>query len=162
MSEVQKPLLEQKEKTYLRLLRGVGTSPILVDEQTYYLAKKDRIRAYQKRYRMTEMGRATRIRYRRRQRQRVIAALGGKCAKCGFSDWRALQIDHINGGGSRERRHIGAPRIFSKILRGETEGYQLLCANCNWIKRYEEKEATGRPIELSWLEKEDLKWNESN
>jgi len=162
MSKVQEPLLEQKEKTYLRLLRGVGTSPVLVDEQTYYLAKKDRKRAYQKMYRNTPRGIAVRIRYRRRRRQRVIAALGGKCTKCGFSDWRALQIDHINGGGAREQRQISATGIVSKILQGETEGYQLLCANCNWIKRYEEKEAAGRPIDLSWLEKEDLKWNESN
>jgi len=126
MSKVQESLLEQEEKHTKR---------------TYYLANKERIIAYQKRYRKTEMGRATRIRYRRRQRQRVIAALGGKCAKCGFSDWRALQIDHINGGGSIEQRHIGAPRIISKILRGETDRGL---------------------IDLSWLEKEDLKWNESN
>ena len=40
-----------------------------------------------------------------------------KCLKCGFSDRRALQIDHINGGGIKERR-IGNTRQFHhKVLK---------------------------------------------
>jgi hypothetical protein len=63
--------------------------------------------------------------------------LGGKCVHCGFSDWRALQIDHIHHvGKNREKQNV----INNKILMGETEDYQLLCANCNWIKRHEERE----------------------
>ena len=30
-------------------------------------------------------------------RKKIIDALGGCCARCGYSDIRALQIDHING-----------------------------------------------------------------
>lgn len=37
------------------------------------------------------------------QRQAVVA-LGGSCVKCSFLDSRALQIDHINGGGTQERK----------------------------------------------------------
>lgn len=72
--------------------------------------------------------------YRARLRAAVVAALGGRCVQCGFTDVRALQIDHVAGGGVRERRTIGYYGICQRVLRG-SKGYQLLCANCNWIKR---------------------------
>jgi len=67
--------------------------------------------------------------------------LGGSCAQCGFTDIRALQIDHKNGDGSAQRREIGGlHRMYRDILKNPVP-YQLLCANCNWIKRYENGEA---------------------
>ena len=82
--------------------------------------------------------------YLRKLRLSVLEALGGKCVKCGFFDSRALQIDHINGGGSKERKDRNYKRNFNKnviqsFLKGENK-YQLLCANCNWIKRFEKNE----------------------
>lgn len=79
--------------------------------------------------------------WRQERRQKVIELLGSICVKCGFSDARALQIDHVNGGGNRERIELGSnPALYSKILKQGTSGYQLLCANCNWIKRSEKQE----------------------
>lgn len=82
--------------------------------------------------------------YLQRIRKAVVDALGGKCVRCGFSDPRALQIDHVNGGGSKERKERGFSSNFHKhVLRSfiNKEGkYQLLCANCNWIKRFEGNE----------------------
>lgn len=82
-----------------------------------------------------------------RYRLDTISVLGGKCAKCGFTDPRALQIDHVNGGGSQERKRRGrsnAALAFLRQVREDTSGkYQLLCANCNWIKRYERGETAG-------------------
>lgn len=75
-------------------------------------------------------------------RESIHSMLGLKCARCGFDDPRALQIDHVNGGGRQEQvqnRLGGLSRgklILGKILAGSKE-YQLLCANCNWIKRAE-------------------------
>ena len=82
--------------------------------------------------------------YYRRLRREAVACLGGKCVRCGFSDPRALQIDHINGGGSKERKTTGFNRHFNynvqdSVAKGEGK-YQLLCANCNWIKRFENNE----------------------
>jgi len=72
------------------------------------------------------------------QRVRAQLKLGGKCVRCGFDhDYRALQIDHIAGGGSRRRLKHDP---IKDILAGNTKKYQLLCANCNWIKRYEMNE----------------------
>lgn len=77
--------------------------------------------------------------YRTRLRGEVVQILGGKCSRCPVADFRCLQIDHVNGGGTKERQKIGPLAIYRKIIKGATN-YQLLCANCNWIKRYEEKE----------------------
>jgi hypothetical protein len=78
----------------------------------------------------------------KRLRAGVLAVLGNECAKCGFSDYRALQIDHVNSDGALERAEFGGPsqkflkRVLLSFVRGEGR-YQLLCANCNWIKRAE-------------------------
>ncbi len=82
--------------------------------------------------------------YLRRLRKSVLDALGGKCMRCDFDDYRALQIDHVNGGGSKERKSRGYRKNFHKhvlesFLKKENK-YQLLCANCNWIKRFENNE----------------------
>lgn len=80
--------------------------------------------------------------YRDAQRCKAIEHLGGKCLGCGFDDFRALQIDHINGGGNQERKQLSCgPTGYYKLVIEDTTGkYQLLCANCNMIKRIENGE----------------------
>jgi hypothetical protein len=78
---------------------------------------------------------------RQKLRRDVLFLLGDKCIRCGFSDPRALQIDHINGGGRQDRKKDGMNLgYYKRIIVGKGVGYQLLCANCNWIKRYENNE----------------------
>jgi DNA-directed RNA polymerase subunit RPC12/RpoP len=73
-------------------------------------------------------------------RLKVVEKLGNKCNHCGFSDVRALQIDHINGDGYKERNIRKS--LNRKIALGliDTSRYQILCANCNWIKKVENNE----------------------
>src|SRR6267154_5684723 len=74
--------------------------------------------------------------YNIRIRKAAIEFLGGNCTQCGFSDVRALQIDHINGGGAVERRtKIKNNFSLVKDVFSSSGKYQLLCANCNVIKR---------------------------
>jgi len=75
-------------------------------------------------------------------RLKVVELLGNKCARCGFSDPRALQIDHIFGGGAKELKKNEYYKYLKRILAmpNPNEKYQILCANCNWIKRAENKE----------------------
>jgi hypothetical protein len=73
-------------------------------------------------------------------RLNLIADLGGQCAHCGFKDVRALQIDHKDGGGRLELLASGGMREYYKAMRVNIEKYQVLCANCNWIKRTEDGE----------------------
>ena len=82
--------------------------------------------------------------YRRRLRKAVLDALGGVCVKCDYDDSRALQIDHIDGGGKEERKSIPNTWKFYQVVidsfQKEENKYQLLCANCNQIKRIVNKE----------------------
>jgi hypothetical protein len=90
--------------------------------------------------------------YNRALKLRVIKLLGGSCVRCGFADERALQLDHVDGGGCMDNRSVNIRGRLLRILRGEGPPIQLLCANCNWIKRFEQLEhgsssSSHRPVE---------------
>lgn len=75
---------------------------------------------------------------RKALKEQVYDKLGHVCCRCGFSDKRALQIDHVYGGGNQEHSEIKNVDKFLKKVLEDSEGlYQILCANCNWIKRAE-------------------------
>jgi hypothetical protein len=69
----------------------------------------------------------------------IFRRLGNKCYRCGEADLLVLQIDHIHGGGTRERKGKGSLERY-KIVLGNINRYQILCANCNIRKRWENKE----------------------
>jgi hypothetical protein len=69
------------------------------------------------------------------------------CVKCGFTDIRALTIDHINNDGYAHRKTLGlSGRGFYYWLKRENfpEGFQTLCMNCQFIKR--EETGTGNAL----------------
>ena len=78
--------------------------------------------------------------YTSKLRREVIAIYGGKCLRCGFTDWRALQLDHIKGDGYKEKHRYYYGFLKQLIANPDFEKFQLLCANCNWIKRHENNE----------------------
>lgn len=82
--------------------------------------------------------------YKQNARNAALEAFGNKCNKCGFADKRALQIDHVSGNGNKERKEtINVATFYRNVLKSFLDNenkYQLLCANCNWIKRYENNE----------------------
>lgn len=79
-------------------------------------------------------------------KEQIYLIYGSRCSRCGFEDKRALQLDHIRGGG-RRLKHKRGKELAAKICSGKLprEDFQLLCANCNWIKRWENNECK-RPI----------------
>ena len=79
-------------------------------------------------------------RYSHGLRKKILEKFGSKCIQCGFNDIRALQVDHINGGGCREWFGLGSSMRMKAVLNDKENKYQLLCANCNWIKRAEKGE----------------------
>ena len=76
----------------------------------------------------------------RKLRSTTIESMGGQCVKCGFTDKRALQFDHINGRGLKEGRDRRIAREVLRSFLNNEKKFQLLCANCNWIKRFENNE----------------------
>lgn len=76
--------------------------------------------------------------YRQRLRREVLLAMGGKCECCGETTPEFLAIDHVKGGGSKERKLLknSAAGMYAKIksLGYPKDQYQLLCHNCNCAK----------------------------
>ena len=86
----------------------------------------------------------------RTKRKRILFDILGQhnCIKCGFSDIRALQFDHINGKGGKlnlklwNHRSLTEKAIGYYIMHPDEarKMFQVLCANCNWIKRSDNNE----------------------
>lgn len=86
-------------------------------------------------------------------KQEIIDLLGNECSNPFnlnhgdfLTDIRCLQIDHVKGNGhfEIEKYHGGSRAYYLHILeqiKSGSKDYQLLCANCNWIKRVENKES---------------------
>lgn len=70
---------------------------------------------------------------RTRLREAVLDKFGRQCVYCGYAGVRALQLDHINGGGTKEISKIRTPGVYVRALK-EPWDFQMLYANCNWIK----------------------------
>ena len=64
-----------------------------------------------------------------------------------YTTIEVLSIDHINGGGTQERIIKGYGRSGSYywlIKAGFPEGFQVLCMNCQFIKRIRNNELGGK------------------
>ena len=111
----------------------------------YYDLHRDELIAKQSEYARKEANRERkRVNQNRRNaavRERVLDIVGRKCARCGFDDVRALQLDHINGGGIQHKKQFARTTDYYEfVIESGGVGFQTLCANCNWIKRYENDE----------------------
>jgi len=117
---------ENHQKTHL--------DEIQEKQRAYYAKTKDHRREVNKAY-IAELKETTLSKYS-----------GGPpaCNRCGFSDIRALSIDHIAGDGCEHRRvdvKGGGFRMYLWLkYRNYPTGYQVLCMNCQFIKRFENKE----------------------
>lgn len=80
--------------------------------------------------------------YRSRQRQLVFDHYSkgtNRCNMCGESRAACLSIDHINGGGTQHKKslkEVGISSFYGWLIRSNyPKGYQVLCMNCQWVKR---------------------------
>jgi len=94
---------------------------------------KDSVKVYKKTY---EKSRRDEI------KDKLFNTLGRICKKCGYCDVRALQIDHIEGGGTKHRKSVTGIAYYNSIFNDPEllTKYQILCANCNAIKKLENNE----------------------
>lgn len=85
----------------------------------------------------------------RKSRLLLIEQLGGRCSNSsclvpgGCTDIRCLQFDHIHSDGYIERKSVYPATMIRYYLKNPDiakKKIQLLCANCNWIKKSEMKE----------------------
>lgn len=75
--------------------------------------------------------------WNRRLKLEVLEAYGGACTCCQEAEPGFLTIDHISGGGRRERLAIYG-NFYNYLKRNKwPKRYRLLCMNCNFaIGRY--------------------------
>lgn len=111
--------------------------------KNYKLSNIEKFRSYQKSYRIKNREKYLPYYQEKRNkfRKELLKLAGGiECKSCGFQDWRALQIDHINGNGRKDDSIRKNQVKFKRDVIENPNKYQVLCANCNWIKRYENNE----------------------
>lgn len=78
-----------------------------------------------------------------RRRIRALQKVSGKarpvCERCGQSDWRVLEINHLNGGGGKELRRAGFVGMAELIINGHrpTDDLNVLCCSCNRLYEYD-------------------------
>jgi len=115
----------------------------------YNYRSKDRLRKNVERYRKShsseisdrkkqkrlldgDIVRAQEKERRRCIRKKALDLLGGQCIECQDRDIDYLCIDHVNNDGNVERKTVKeSQKVYSRILNGTVDEYQILCANHN-------------------------------
>jgi hypothetical protein len=95
---------------------------------------KDRLREIEKRrYKKHRVKRCEAARNRARDRRSlIIKTYGNQCVCCGEKRMEFLSIDHVNGGGRKERKNRGIHSFYKSIIdRNFPSEYRILCHNCN-------------------------------
>tara|TARA_S200002703_G_C3795274_1_gene245536 strand:+ start:486 stop:881 length:396 start_codon:yes stop_codon:yes gene_type:complete len=68
----------------------------------------------------------------RKVREAAFAGYGSCCECCGEDNFEFLAIDHVDGGGRKERETMSTYQIAKKVICLEfPEEYRVLCHNCN-------------------------------
>lgn len=154
---IRKIILDNPEKyankTYQQV--WVELNPDRAKEHRQRSNKKDKERYH------TDLEYQKRIRKDRREYSKkrynglkiaVIQKLGGKCVYCGCDVLEALEINHVNGGGSKElsigKKRISHMNLYLGILKRQRKDVELVCRVCNSVHWLKLKGITGYAI--SW------------
>lgn len=82
-------------------------------------------------------------------KEKVYSKYGNQCAHCSEQRSPCLSIDHVNGNGAEDRRETkGSTAFLLKVLSDDSGEYQILCMNCQWMKRHRNKEGLRRKPRL--------------
>jgi predicted nucleic acid-binding Zn ribbon protein len=104
--------------------------------------EKDRWQRYKDRP-LSNNRRMVCVNHRQKMRALALAAMGGKCMRCGFDDERCLHFDHRiplhRGKNGMDRKAHTSDRTYRAVLNGDHSTYELLCANCHAIKTREDQ-----------------------
>ena len=85
---------------------------------------------YQSKVLNTERFKAKQQRWRTKLKSIVFEAYGNKCACCGETEPKFLEIDHVNNDGATDHRRLERLLVWIKKNNFPSD-YQILCSNCN-------------------------------
>jgi DNA repair exonuclease SbcCD ATPase subunit len=109
-------------------------------QKKYREENRAHLAAFAKKHRAEHKDQANAARKARYQRLRAeaLAAYGNKCACCGETHPHFLSIDHINGGGKKDRAahgcEEGGMNWYLHLAKNHPDHVQILCHNCNMAK----------------------------
>lgn len=73
------------------------------------------------------------VEYNARRKAKVFTHYGNACVCCGETEPVFLTLDHVNGGGTKERKTKRTAFTWEVALReGMPDRFRILCWNCNW------------------------------
>jgi len=136
--------INNKEKFIAKSREYYYSNPKKVREQKKKYTEKNKVhlKSYHKEYvsRNREHINENIRKYQASLRSKLFNILGNKCAICGITEVKLLTIDHIKGGGSKEKKREGGryvTRHLHKLGWPEDyikDNYQILCWNHNASK----------------------------
>lgn len=87
---------------------------------------------YLQNYRKLDTTKKRRQEQHKALRQKAFEGYGGKCSCCNEKRFEFLAIDHVNGGGRKERETMSTNQIARLIVKSNFPSmYRVLCHNCN-------------------------------
>lgn len=80
----------------------------------------------------SERGKMLKAKRHRELREQAFAGYGGECQCCGENTFEFLAIDHVNGGGRKDRENNSTYQIARRVIKENfPDDYRILCHNCN-------------------------------
>ena len=151
--ERNKEKIKKKQREYYQNNKVKIQKRHRKNSKKWYRENKSRVKKYDKKRHKENYTEDNRRRalYTQSLRSKILVLLDGQCTNpynLNHGDFLenldCLCIDHIDGGGTKERKNSKSydqylKMILEKIKFGSKD-YQLLCANCNQIKRKKNKE----------------------
>lgn len=130
-----KPIIYEKR----RLFRMKNRDKINQKNREWYKKHKEILKIWRKRYYFLNNDKRKQYdkNYMLKLRLKCLSMISNgkiECSNCGCKDIRILQINHINGGGSKEYAKFKQPKRFYKaIIRNERniDDLNILCWVCN-------------------------------
>lgn len=100
----------------------------------YYLERRKELRKQKPKEFFLKENLKAKLR-RIKNRRDVINHYGGKCSCCGENEFAFLTVEHVNGGGTKHRKIVGAAGMIGYIKRNNYPSeFDILCYNCNCSK----------------------------
>jgi hypothetical protein len=146
-------------RNYQRQWRKDNPEKHRENQAKYRINNPEKFKLRDKQYKSSEQGKRTILlwaenhkeerrlaskRNRLKNRTLILNHYGNACARCGITDSRILDLNHINRNGAEERRKYNRINLNSIVINsGYPDTYNLLCRNCNWIDYLESKNDDG-------------------
>ena len=128
-----------REKLCKKRYRERHRTEITKHKKEYYLLNRKRILEHDRKYNVLhrEYRRSQSCKYREHVRFEALRMVGRgiiRCSECGCDDIRILEINHKNGGGTKEVKGCGN-QFYLDIVKGRRviDDLNLLCKVCNQV-----------------------------